>query len=441
MDCRKRKLLINAAANWVGFAAQMLAAFLLSPILVHGLGAPRYGIWSLVESILAYLLLFDLGVAASVVRYVARFEAVEDRDGLNRVFSTSLCIFAVAGLVAGLLTAGMAFTGIQLLHIPAELFDEARGMFLLLGLNLAIGLPLGVFPAVLDGLERYPAKALVRTAALVLRSILFLVIVRARGGLLELAWAITACNILEHVALAAAAWWYLPQVRFSFSLIDRGTFRAIRGYSFDAFVAMVAGRVSFQTDAIVISAFLAPQFIAFFAVAGRLVEYAKNSLRALTAVLTPAVSALEAQGDERSIQSMLVHSTRYVLWLVMPIQVGLLILGKPFLARWIDPEFAERTYPTLAILSGPLALALSQSVSARILYGTGRLRWFSRALIVEAIVNLLLSVALAQPLGIEGVALGTALPNVLVNIAVMLYVCRSLGVGVTQYLRQAFVRP
>ena len=86
-------------------------------------------------------------------------------------------------------------------------------------------------------------------------------------------------------------------------------------------------------------------------------------------------------------------------------------------------------------------MALSQSVSARILYGTGRLRWFSRALIVEAIVNLLLSVALAQPLGIEGVALGTALPNVLVNIAVMGYVCRSLGVGITKYLRRAFVGP
>ena len=101
MSTSKRNILINAAANWVGFTAQLVAAFLLSPILVHGLGAPRYGLWSLVESILAYLLLFDLGVAASVVRYVARFEAVRDRDNLNRVFSTSLCIFGVAGMAAG----------------------------------------------------------------------------------------------------------------------------------------------------------------------------------------------------------------------------------------------------------------------------------------------------------------------------------------------------
>src|SRR5262245_25790732 len=105
----KRKLLINAASNWFGFAAQLVAAFLLSPLLVHGLGTARYGIWSLVESILAYLMLFDLGVAASVVRFVARFEAIRDRNQLNRIFSASICIFGAAGAVAGGLALGFAF--------------------------------------------------------------------------------------------------------------------------------------------------------------------------------------------------------------------------------------------------------------------------------------------------------------------------------------------
>src|SRR5438132_7743515 len=95
-----RAILTNALANWLGFAAQLLVAFFVSPRLVHGLGDRRYGLWSLIDSILAYLMLFDLGVAASVVRYVARFEAIQDRESRNRVFSTSLCIFAVAGAMA-----------------------------------------------------------------------------------------------------------------------------------------------------------------------------------------------------------------------------------------------------------------------------------------------------------------------------------------------------
>src|SRR5438477_12897439 len=133
-----RRIVLNAAANWIGFAVQLIVAFFMSPILVHGLGAPRYGVWSLVESVLAYLMLFDLGVAASVVRYVARFEANGDLIRLNRVFSTSVCIFAVAGLAVMVVTLALAAVGSTLTKLPVELLHEVRWMLCLLCFNLAI---------------------------------------------------------------------------------------------------------------------------------------------------------------------------------------------------------------------------------------------------------------------------------------------------------------
>jgi O-antigen/teichoic acid export membrane protein len=437
----RRGLMRSVAANWVGFAAQMATAFFISPVLVHGLGDRRYGIWSLVESVLAYLMLFDLGVAASVVRYVARFEATRDEAGLNRVFSASLCIFAAAGTAILGITLAVAFPAFPLLNIPADLAAEGRWMLVLLGVNLAVGLPMSVFNCLLDGLGRYPAKSAIRTAGIVLRSGVFLVVIRSGGGLLGVATTVTACSMVEHLAMALAARHYLPGLRFSPRLIDRPTLRAIRSYSTDALLAMLAGRVSFQTDAIVINAFLLPQSITLFAVAAKLTEYAKDSLRVATMVLTPAVSALEARGDSAGIRGVLIDSTRYVLWLILPVQLGLLLLGRPFLRLWMGEEYAALSYPTLVILSVPLSLALSQSVPVRILYGTGRLRWFARAVIAEAALNLLLSIALVVPYGIEGVALGTAIPNTLLNCAVGVYVCRTLGVGPGTYLRRSFLRP
>src|SRR5207244_8642461 len=173
-----RRIITNAVVNWVGFAVQLVVAFFMSPILVHGLGAPRYGVWSFVESVLAYLMLFDLGVAASVVRYVARFEANGDQVRLNRVFSTSVCLFAGAGSAVMVVTLALAAVGSTLTKLPVELFHEARWMLILLGFNLAIGLPLNVFPSLLDGLARFPAKTAIRTAGLLLRTGIFLVVVR-----------------------------------------------------------------------------------------------------------------------------------------------------------------------------------------------------------------------------------------------------------------------
>ena len=85
----KRQVPLNALASWSTYASQIVAAFVVTPIVVRGLGDQRYGVWSLVESVLAYLMLMDFGLTASVVRYVARFEAVADLDRRNRVFSTS----------------------------------------------------------------------------------------------------------------------------------------------------------------------------------------------------------------------------------------------------------------------------------------------------------------------------------------------------------------
>jgi O-antigen/teichoic acid export membrane protein len=437
----RRSLRTNALANGLGFLVQMAVALVLSPILLHGLGAQRYGVWSLVESVLAYLMLFDLGVAASVVRYVARFESTRDQDSLQRVFNTSLAVFAAAGGAVLLVVLALVVGGMPWIRMPADLVEEGRWMLLLLGVNLAISLPLGVFSAVLDGLERYPTKTAIRTAGLALRSVIFLAIVHAKGGLLDLAWAITGCNLLEHAALAAAAWWYLPGLRLSPRWIDRDTFRLIRGYSLHAFLALVAGRISFQTDALVIGAFLAPQYIAFFALGARLVEYAKNALRALTTVLTPAVSSLDARGDDEGIRRVLLHGTRSVLWLILPIQIGLFLLGRPFLHLWLGPEYAEASYPTLAILALPLSLAMCQSVCARILYGLGELRWFVCVVVIEALVNLGLSIALVQPLGIEGVAWGTTIPNMAANLVVIVYVCRRVGVGAGEYMGRAWLAP
>jgi O-antigen/teichoic acid export membrane protein len=436
-----RRLARSVVANWVGFAAQVAAAFFVSPVLVHGLGDRRYGLWSLVESVLGYLMLFDLGVAASVVRYVARFEAARDQRALDRVVSASLGVFAAAGAAVLGGTLLLAFPAFAWLGVPADLAGEGRWMLVLLGANLAVGLPMNVFACALDGLGRYPAKSAVRTTILVIRSVLLLVLLRLGGGLVGVAVLVSACTLVEHLAMAVAVFRYLPRLRVSPRLVDRPTLRALRGYSFDALMALLAGRVSFQTDALVINAFLLPQSITLFAVAARLTEYAKDSVRVATAVLTPAVSALEARGDGAAIRAVFLDSTRYVLWLILPVQLGLLLLGRSFLGLWLGPQYAVESYPTLVILTLPLSLALSQSVAVRILYGTGRLRRYAYGTLAEAAANLLLSVLLVRPFGIEGVALGTAIPNVIFNGVVGVCVCRSLGVGLGEYLRRSFLAP
>ena len=76
----ERRLLLGAVTNWLAFAATLAVGFFLTPYLVRRLGDGTYGVWAFVESLLAYFTLFDLGIAACVVRFVAQFHTTGDRN-------------------------------------------------------------------------------------------------------------------------------------------------------------------------------------------------------------------------------------------------------------------------------------------------------------------------------------------------------------------------
>ena len=149
----------------------------------------------------------------------------------------------------------------------------------------------------------------------------------------------------------------------------------------------------------------------------------------------PGVAAMDARGDRDGIRRLYLKATRWLLYFVLPVQLGLLQFGAPFLKRWVGDDFVPGAYPTLVILSFTLTIGVAQSVASRLLYGLGKLRWFARAALAEAALNLILMFALIQYHGVEGVAIAVAIPNVLFCLFVLEYTRRQLGVSGRSYGR------
>ena len=280
MDVRaSRSLLLGAATNWAAFAAALVVSFFLAPYLIAHLGDARYGVWCVVESILAYFTLFDLGIAACLVRFVAKFHTTNERTELNKLVSACLIIFAIAAATVLLLGSALVpFIAPGLERKLGEHGDIAPFMFLMLA-NLAVTLPLSVFPTMLDGLQRYAVKSAVRLAFLSLRVSGIVYVMETQPGLWPLAIVFTVTNLLEHAVMALLAFRFLPGLRLSRRIVDRETLHRVKGYSVDAFLAMLAGRITVQTGAIVVGGFLTVAAAAHYAIASRLIELAKNLLR------------------------------------------------------------------------------------------------------------------------------------------------------------------
>lgn len=443
MEVRQsRSLVVGAFTNWAAFAATLLVSFFLAPYLIRALGDARYGVWCIVEAILAYFTLFDLGIAACLVRFVARYYSTGDTGELNKIVSACLALFAAAAICV-LVLGGMLvpFIAPGLESKLGGHGDVSRFMLLMLA-NLAVTLPLSIFPTILDGLQRFGSKSAVRLVFLGVRVGGIIYAMETAPGLWSLAVVYTATNLLEHAVMALRAFRFLPGMRLSWRLVDRATIRAVKGYSVDAFLAMLAGRITVQTGAIVVGGFLTAAAAAHYAVAARLVDMAKNLLRSATTTLTPAVSEREAAGDLDGVRRVLLNGTRWVLYLVLPIHLGLLFFGRPFLARWIGgPQYADWCFPAVAILSATLTIGVAQSVASRILYGMGKLRLFARLALMEAALNLVLCFLLVGPYGVKGVAVAVAVPNVLFCLYAIGHACFMLEVRTSRYVLVSWLAP
>jgi Na+-driven multidrug efflux pump len=117
-------------------------------------------------------------------------------------------------------------------------------------------------------------------------------------------------------------------------------------------------------------------------------------------------------------------------------------LGKSFLTIWLSsPEYVQWSYPALVILASVLGLAMAQSAASRILYGTGELRVFSRLTMLEALVNILLSLWLIHSLELIGIAWSATIASTICSIAVISLVCRKLELSFLTYFGRSWTKP
>jgi O-antigen/teichoic acid export membrane protein len=205
---------------------------------------------------------------------------------------------------------------------------------------------------------------------------------------------------------------------------------------------MVAGRLKFRTDEIVIGSMLSAAAITYFNIGARIVDYAGGVVNSLAQNFLPVASQSEATGNISRLRKLFVAGNRFCAFTIFPMTAALLILGKSVIEVWVGKKYIATSYPVLVILIIPSTIMLAQAVSGRILFGMSKHRTWAWVTLIEGVCNLILSIILVRPYGIIGDALGTAIPLTCSMVLFMPHhLCRLLGIRLRTYLREAFILP
>jgi O-antigen/teichoic acid export membrane protein len=155
----------------------------------------------------------------------------------------------------------------------------------------------------------------------------------------------------------------------------------------------------------------------------------------------PAMSALDAQGREAALRSLLVRATKLTAIFSLLVAGLLWLNGRALIALWVGERFVG-SYAIALVLVVGYAVALAQSPGVVFLQARGRHQIVGWWTVGEGLANVLLSIVLARPLGVFGVALGTAIPMLVIKLTVQpWYVMRTAGLSSRQYLGQSLFRP
>jgi len=436
-----RRLFKNIFGSWLGLGATVIVGFFLTPFVLHYLGDVGFGLWILTTTVTGYYGLMDLGLRSAIVRYVSKDVASGDWEGVSRTASTTFFSYSIIGLLIALITLLVVWKFDILFHVAPQWSRSGKLLLLVMGIGSAVTVPVALFGGILEGIQKFYFVGAVQTVTVLIRAGLIVLALRSGFGLVTLGFIAIASNFCSNLLYWQALRRFCPSLHLSQSNVQKSTFRMLFSFGIITFGISMAQQLRFQTDSIVIGSFLSVQLITLFAIASKLVSYSGDAVQFMAQVFTPMSSHFEARGEHKQLQRILIVGNRYASLVILPLASILLILGKSFIRVWVGPAYLS-SYSVLVILTIPMTLYLAQAASTKILFGMSRHGALAIALFVEGVANLGLSILLLRWYGVNGVALGTAIPMVFTSVFFLpYYLCRLLRMEILTFLMEAYTYP
>jgi O-antigen/teichoic acid export membrane protein len=402
-----RLLASGALLQQVAQGAGLLVLLTIVTILARRLPVAELGAYGLVASLAGYLLVLRNSVASSAVRAMA---AAVDPAERRLVFSAAAALYLVAGIATGLLIAGAGLL-IAGLILDGDLAGDARVGAVGLGALTAVGVAASVWLDALRAERQFVRAAGTEIAAVLLYLVSMLVLIFAGAGLGALIAASGALPLYSGTLSALVARRAGLGLRLQPSAATRPRVMSIVPTAGWLLVVELCNMAMYAFSRVILGAYRSPTAVGLFEGPVR----AHNLLYALGGALAvpvvPTASRYVATEDERRMGDLAVRGTRYTLALFVPVCVTLIVLAGPILEAWLGERYGAGDL-ALAILVSYWLLYGGLLVTPGFLVGAGRAREVARIMVVVAASNLALSLILTPELGLEGPAVGTAVPFV-----------------------------
>ena len=434
----------NAFANIMRGGASAVVAIVLPHFLTRSLGHDRFAGWALMLQLAAYANYLDFGLQTAVARYLAGALEKNDHDQCNRLVSNAIAILTVAGAIA---LCGLAATAWQLPHlfrsVPPSLTGEIGIGMMILGVSAAINLPLSVYTGVLVGMQRNEFPAATMAISRLFGAVAVILAVHRTQSLAWLALCIAGFNLVAGIAHYLIVKRLLPTLHLGFAYLERtATLELIRYCSTLSVWSMGMLMVS-GLDVTIVGIFNFPATGAYSIAETLIMFFTGLSGAAFSAVMAP-VAVLQARQEYSRIGRLMIVATRLNSYFSLSVVVVFFLFGEKLIRIWVGPSYLSVTLPVLEILLIAQAIRMVGNALGTVLVGMGLQRYGLVPVMIEGVLNLVLSLLgmiLIGPTGVAWATLIAAFIALTITITFVLQRVREVTISRTDFIRQGIVAP
>jgi O-antigen/teichoic acid export membrane protein len=342
-----------------GQAATLMVSLVATPFVIRLLGTEAYGVFVLINVLIGYFAVVDLGMGQASIKFGAEAHARGDGRAEVEVFWTSLLVLSIPTVVTALLLALMAEAlAEQVLRLPAYLCEQATVALRLAAIGFVARSVAGVLSSAQSIRLRIDLYALINTLAGIGQIALVPLAIAFRGGVVSAVLVVTGVNIgtaVAHGLVSLRLFTGLLRPHTSMSLV-----RPLLKFGIASAAMNLLWIALMNADKLLVVRLVSVRELAYYSVAFTLARLLSLLPAALNQSLFPALSRLYATREPRELQALYTQSLRGLVIWTLPTALGICLVAKPFLAIWAGLDYErESVLPLYVLLAGSVFDALS----------------------------------------------------------------------------------
>ena len=406
----QNQLKMGAVLSYVNIIVTMIVGLAYTPVMLRLLGQAEFGLYSLIGAMMAYLSVLDMGLANTIVRYVAKNRADGNKETEAELNGLFLFIYSIIGFITVVIGIILYLNVDNMFGatLDAEQLGKAKIMMILLTFNFAFTFPLSVFASLMQAYEKFIFLRIVNILRVALNPLLALPLLFMGFGSVTLVIVTTILNLSCLLSNVFYCFKYLD-IHFKRGKFEKEFLYEVAGYSFFIFLNAIMDKVYWGSGQFILGIVSGTVQVAIYAVAMQFMNMYMQFSVAISGVILPKITMMVAKGTTpRELTDLMIKIGRLQFIVVSYIIVMFFLVGKEFLYLWAGEEYLS-AYPIILLLMASLFIPLIQNAGIAILQAMNLNRYRMTAYTIAAFASIVLGFILAKYYGGIGCAISTSL--------------------------------